>query len=418
MNTISRFVFTLLVLVIVLGAAPTAATAQGAEQARITQIDSSSFPQVTAYVSVTGANGEPIGVDPNRITLLEDGKTIKPSQIRAIGKQTGQAEPLTTLLVIDVSGSMKENGKLDSAKNAAKAYVDQMRPGDQVGVVAFSTHVQYVQPITADRNAIKSSIDQLKPIENTAMYDALSEGVKTLAQASGRKTIIALTDGMDNSSSTNADNVVSSIGPSGLTISTIGFGDPSLGTLQYAGLDEARLKSIADRTGGLYAAASDGDALKKIYERYARTLQNEYAITFTSLTQLRDGVNRSLSVSLVAPNGAPINTQSKYNPGGVVPEIPKVPAGLPIFPIALAGLILLLLAPTIITRAGGFRGLNKSGGRIRLGTSSTAFSKSPPPAGRLANARSAVKKFFSGIGRKKKSRVRILDAGQPPLRTR
>ncbi len=418
MNTISRFVATLLFIVIFLAAIPTLAIAQGNEQARITQVDASNFPKVTAYVSVTGPNGEPIGIDPNRITLFEDGKPIKPDQIRAIGKQTGQVEPLTTLLVIDVSGSMNENGKLDAAKNAARAYVDQMRQGDQTGVVAFSTQVQYVQPITADRNAIKSSIDKLRPIENTAMYDALAEGVKILGQASGRKAIIALTDGMDNASSTNADSVVSSIGPSGLTISTIGFGDPSLGTSQYAGLDEARLKSIADRTGGIYASANDADALKRIYERYARTLQNEYAISFTSLTRLRDGVNRSLSVSLVAPSGAPINAQGKYNPGGVVPEIPKIPSGLPIFPIALAALILLLLAPAIITRAGGLTALNKRGGRIRLGTSSTAFSKTPPPAGRLANARSAVKKLIGSIGRKKKSRVRILDASPQRMRTR
>jgi hypothetical protein len=223
---------------------------------------------------------------------------------------------------------------------------------------------------------------------------------------------------MDNASATNADNVVSSIGPSGLTISTIGFGNSALGTSQYAGLDEPRLRSIADRTGGLYAAANDAEALKRIFERYARTLQNEYAISFTSLTRLRDGVNRSLSVSLVAPSGAPINAQSKYNPGGVVPEIPRIPTGLPIFPIALAGLILLLLAPTIIARAGGLTGLNKRGGRIRLGTSSTAFSKTPPSGGRLANARSTVKKLLGGIGRKKKSRVRILDASPQRMRTR
>ncbi len=42
--------------------------------------------------------------------------------------------PLTTMLVMDISGSMNENGKIDGAKAAAKAYVDQMRPGDQAGL--------------------------------------------------------------------------------------------------------------------------------------------------------------------------------------------------------------------------------------------------------------------------------------------
>jgi Mg-chelatase subunit ChlD len=172
MKSILRFVPTLLFALVFVGAMPSLVNAQGNEQARITQVDSSGFPKVTVYVSVTGPNGEPIGIDSNRITLFEDGKQIKPDSIRAIGKQSGQVEPLTTLLVMDVSGSMNENGKLDAAKNAAHAYIDQMRQGDQVGIVAFSTKVQYVQPITADRNALKSSIDTLHLIENSAMYDA------------------------------------------------------------------------------------------------------------------------------------------------------------------------------------------------------------------------------------------------------
>lgn len=418
MKTISRFALAILFFTILLVATASNLVAQGNEQARITQVDSSSFPKVTVYVSVTGPNGEPIGVDPNRITLMEDGKPIKPDQIRAIGKQTGQVEPLTTLLVIDVSGSMNEGGKLDAAKNAARAYVEQMRQGDQIGIVAFNSQVQYVQPVTADRNAAKSAIDKLNASENTAMYDALSQGVKVLGQTSGRKTIIALTDGMDNRSSSNADQVVSSIGPAGLSISLIGFGDPNLGTAQFGGIDEPRLKSLSDRTGGLYAFAKDADALKKIYERYARALQNEYAITFTSLTSLRDGVNRSLSVSLATPSGAPINAQGKYNPGGVVPEVARIPSGVPIFPIALAGLILLLFAPAIISRAGGAMGLGKSEGRIRLGTSSTAYSKPESKGGRLASARTSIKKLVSRIGKKKKPRVRIYDASPQRVRTR
>lgn len=420
MKIISRFILAFALLsVLLLSAIPSMALAQGSEQARITQVDASNFPKVTVYVSVTGPNGEPIGIDPNRITLTEDGKAIKPDQVRAVGKQTGQVEPLTTLLVIDVSGSMNEGGKLDAAKNAARAYIDQMRPGDQAGLVAFNSQVQYVQPLTADKNALKSAIDRLSANENTAMYDALSQGVKILGQTPGRKSIIGLTDGMDNRSTSNPDQVVSGIGPAGLSISLIGFGDPTLGTGQLGGIDEPRLKSLADRAGGLYAYANDADALKKIYEQYARVLQNEYAITFTSLTHLRDGVNRSLAVTLAAPSGAPINAQGKYNPGGVVPEVAKIPTALPIFPTALAALILFLLAPAIITRAGQGFGWNKRGGRIRLGTSSTAYAKTTTKGGtKFAKAKGSIGKFFSGIGKRKKPRVRIYDASEQRLRTR
>lgn len=391
----------------------TSATAQGNEQAHITQVDASNFPKVTLYVSVTGPNGEPIGVDASRITLYEDGKLIKPESIRATSKATGQGESLTTLLVIDVSGSMNENGKLEAAKNAARAYVDQMRPGDQAGVIAFNDRAQYVQAITSDKNALNGAIGKLTAQDNTAMYDALAQGVGTLESVSGRKTIIVMTDGMDNRSSNNADNVISRIGPAGLTISTIGFGDPSLGTSQYAGIDEPRLRSLADRAGGLYAYANDAASLRKIYERYARALQNEYALTFTSLTNLRDGVNRSLKVSMAAPSGAPISAQGKYNPGGVVPELGKIPVAAPVFLIGLTLLLALLLLPGIVTRAGGTLGMNKRGGRIRL------TDPSRPDGGRATGIGASLRQMLGGLGKPKKtSRIKLSEPSQSPPRVR
>lgn len=389
-------------------AIPSSVKAQGNPQARITQVDSSSFPKVTVYVSVTGPNGEPVGVDAARIALYENGKLIKPDSVRAVGSGTGQAEPLTTLLVIDTSGSMNESGKLEAAKNAARAYVEQMRPGDQVGVLAFNDKTQYVQPITSDKNALNAAIGKLTAQDNTALYDALSQGVKTLAPVSGRKTIIAMTDGMDNRSSTNADHVISGIGPAGLTISTVGFGDPALGTSQYAGLDEPRLKALAERSGGLYAYANDAGSLRKIYEQYARVLQNEYAIAFSSLTDLRDGVNRSLTVSLAAPSGVPISTEGKYNPGGVVPESSKIPTSAPIFAIGLLILLALLLLPAIITRASGLFGGQPRGSRVRL------TDPTKPGGGGMHGLTASFRNMFGGMAKSKKtSRVKLSEPSQP-----
>lgn len=417
MNKYSRFFAALAGLILL--ALPASVNAQGNEQARITQVDSSAFPQVTVYVSVTGPNGEPVPVDASRLTLYENGKQIKPESVRATGTATGQSAPVTTLLVIDTSGSMNENGKLEAAKNAARAYVDQMRPGDQVGVLAFNDKVQYVQPVTSDKNALNTAIGKLTAQDNTAMYDALGQGTKTLASASGRKAIIALTDGMDNRSSTNADNVIAGIGPAGLTISTIGFGDPGLGTSVYAGLDEARLRSLADRAGGLYAAANDAASLRKIYEQTARQLQNEYAVTFNSQTSLRDGLNRSLTLSLAAANGAPVSAQGRYNPGGVVPESSKIPTTAPVFLIGMVALLALLLVPGALAWARARTGGQSRGGRIRM------TDPSKPNGGGMRGFTSGISSFFSGLGKNKKpatpatpaSRIKLSEpsqSSQPP----
>ena len=169
-----------------------AQTPTPAPQIRITQVDNSKFPQVTVYVSVTDANGQPVGVDPSAIQISENGQVMKTtaSATSVNGQTTNGPGQLTTLLVIDVSGSMATANKLTQAKAAAEAYINQMRPGDQAGVVAFDTHVSIVQAITTDHQALTKAIDSLQPGTDTAMFDALINGEQLLANVSGRKAIL------------------------------------------------------------------------------------------------------------------------------------------------------------------------------------------------------------------------------------
>ncbi len=375
MRKTSRLILTLgMLLVLMAWSVPTtfAQSTTDGTQIKITQVDNSKFPQVTVYVSVTNAAGEPVGVDPSTIQISENGQVMQQSDVSG-GKQGGVG-PLTTMLVIDISGSMNVGGKLDGAKAAAKTYVDQMRPGDQAGLIAFDTHNTYVQKLTQDHTALKTAIDGLKTGSDTAMFDAVVTGEDALKDVSGRKAIIVLTDGLDNRSTHNTNDVISDISKSGLSISTIGLGDPTTKSLQ--GLDEAGLKSLATQAGGAYSSASDPTALTSLFEQYGRTLQSEYAITYTSPSALRDGVNRNLTVSLTGP--AAVTTQSKYNPGGVLPEVSG--QSWLLFGGILVGLVVLLLIPTLIgligSRGGGGIGGGRKKGRIKLTDQQAASSPS------------------------------------------
>ena len=312
-------------------------------QVQVTQVDESQFPRIKVYVSVTDAAGEPVGVAPSRLVLSENGGAITPEEISG----QGEIGLLTTLLIMDVSGSMNEAGKLEAAKAAARAYVDQMRPGDQIGLVTFNTEINYAQPITTDRAAVAKAISSLKAGEDTAMYDALAQGVQILSRVEGRKAILGLTDGLDNRSTHTVSQVIEQVGPSGLSISTIGLGDPSQLKISNAGLDEAALKGLAERAGGAYGYADDPDSLRSLYERFGRVLQNEYVLTFTSPNALRDGVNRSLTVRLA---DAGVSAQAAYNPGGVVPEAPNRNSWM-LFGAALAVLLALLFVPVLAGRS-------------------------------------------------------------------
>lgn len=323
-------------------------------QVNITQVDSSQFPSVTVYISVTDAHGEPMGVEAERLLLLEDGQELLLDQLQGTAEAV---EAVTTLLVFDVSGSMNHAEKLTTAKAAAHAFVEQMRPGDRVGLLSFNTAVNYVQPITSDQSALRSAIDTIVAEGDTAMYDAMVEAVNILATVTGRKAIIALTDGMDNRSKHVLEDVTASIGPAGLSISTVGLGDPRYHEENLTGLDVPALQTLASQAGGQYAFASDPVSLTALYERYARVMQSEYMITYTSPAGLRDGLTRKLTVTLTDAGNAA--QQATYNPGGLMPEVGE-PASLLFFLGALAALIALSLLPSIFGRGAALLGIGRA----------------------------------------------------------
>lgn len=334
-----RFIIALLVAMLLAAPVVMPTYAQQPQlQIHITQVDTSTFPMVTVYLSVTDAYGEPVGIDPTLLQIYENGVAVEGSQIEG----AGEVGRLSTLLVMDVSGSMNMAGKLEAAQAAAQAYIDLMRPGDQVGLLTFNTETSYVQALTQDADVLSASIASLTAEEDTAMYDALVEGVALLGETTGRKAILVLTDGLDNRSEMGEMDVLAAIGPEGLSISTIGLGDPSHGDATNAGLDVPGLMSLASDAGGAFSYANDQESLTALYASLARTLQSEYILTYTSPSELRDGFQRELTVALL---DQPFTSQAAdYNPGGLIPEVDDtLPPGL--FTGMLVLLLLLLFLP-------------------------------------------------------------------------
>ena len=352
-------VFTLATFLAYLASTAFSPAGQGGLNIQITQIDTSQFPRVTFYVSVTDANGEPFAVDASRFIIKENGVEIPLDQVEGIGEVGG----ITTILVTDTSDSMNAAGKMDAAKAAAHEFVNRMRDIDQTGLVAFNTQVDTVQEITSDQEALHSAIDSLEAVSQTAMYDALLTAINQLDGVEGRKAIIVLTDGLDNRSSGNEDTVINQIGPAGFSISAIGLGVPAEQLDELTGIDEEALQSLADRAGGVYAFADDEESLTRLYGTYAVSLQSEYSITYTSPSALRDGVNRALSVEL-AESGESVAAggETRYNPGGLVPEVEQ-PASWPLFAGLVAALAALVIIPMAIPslRGGSAQGGSKGG---------------------------------------------------------
>ena len=347
-NKKSLLIGSLLLLTGVLAACQPAprVESEGAYTLQITQIDTTNFPLVNVYISILDANGEPQVINTCKLQLLENGQPINNQNIQG----TGDVDELTTLLAIDNSGSMNHADKLNTSKEVANEYLNQMRGGDQIGIITFNTKVNTVQDVTGDKELLEKAIDGITANGDTAMYDALVSAVEILNPLPGRKAIIVLTDGMDNQSTADPDEALASIGFGGLSISTVGFGQIPENEEEadvYSGIDETTLRYIAENAGGKYGNAEDKAQLSLLYDQMRRSLQSEVVISYVTPLDLRDGVLRALTVTLADRySGIGGESQTSFNPGGLVPEVAQ-PASWFTFAIILAVLVILLFVPVV-----------------------------------------------------------------------
>ncbi len=109
------------------------------------------------------------------------------------------------------------------------------------------------------------------------------------------------------------------------------------------------MKRIADESGGRYGLAENREQLSALYASFGESMRSEYELTYRSPYGLRNGVNRSLSVTMHSPLGASVQpgASTSYNPGGLIPEVPVSGSWL-IFLAMLAFLGLLAVVPMLI----------------------------------------------------------------------
>lgn len=331
----------LVVLLIVASALARPAPAPlGAGQARVEQVDAGAYPEITLYVSAADAAGNPrLGLGPDDFAIAEDGA---PVEITGFGGLGGEA--LTSVLVIDRSGSMDEDDKIDGAREAAEAFVELMRPQDRAALVAFNDDVDLAQRFTSDQGALRDAIDRLDAEDGTALYDAVVAGVDQLRDEPGRRLLLVLSDGQDSSASADPrdwyagsqrslDEAIAYAEAAGQPVVVVGLGER--GSTGDDGIDEAVLRQIADATGGRYLYAPEADELASLYAGLAADVQREYRLTYVSPRPFYDGTRRDIAISVggVAAAGA-------YTERHLINVVSSSVAGVALL-LPLAGLLVL-----------------------------------------------------------------------------
>jgi Tol biopolymer transport system component len=181
---------------------------------------------------------------------------------------TPQANESDILLVVDRSGSMADNNKLNDAKAAVTTFANLTNaPPDQLGLVSFSTSATLDQPLTTNKAAVISATQALAAGGSTridlALLQARLELTSTRHIISHAKIIILLTDGLQ--SQTGNDPVLAEAAAAkaeGATIFTIGLGPD---------VDASLLQQVATSPAHYFFAPS-GAQLQAIYEQISAAI--------------------------------------------------------------------------------------------------------------------------------------------------
>jgi VWFA-related protein len=102
-------------------------------------------------------------------------------------------------LVLDMSGSVR-GAKLDALKDAARAFLDGLREGEQAALVAFREEVLLLEPFTADRARVQRALVRAQPRGSTALCDAVYAALRLREPSASRTAMVVFSDGVDNMS--------------------------------------------------------------------------------------------------------------------------------------------------------------------------------------------------------------------------
>lgn len=200
--------------------------------------------------------------------------------------------PVSIVLALDSSGSMKPFAA--AAQDAARTFVAAVRPLDQLAMTTFADGVTLVHGFSSDRAESLHGIDSYVATGGTALYDSLSDGLTQLAARDGRRVLVVVSDGRDENAASNGPgsrrqwaDVLAQARAIDATVYPIGLGSK---------VDVARLKQLAELTGGDAFFASQVSDLPRHYLRIVEAMRRSYVVGYTSTNPARDGAWRKVEI--------------------------------------------------------------------------------------------------------------------------
>ncbi|MBS1818397.1 MAG: VWA domain-containing protein [Acidobacteria bacterium] len=263
---------------------------------------------VVLPVTVTDRSGRLVDDLPREAFAVYD-----EGQRQTIEAFSREDSPVSIALVIDSSGSM--NSKMGEVVAATLAFARSSHPEDQLLVVEFNERVRDAldgRGITAsDLPALERALQGLRPAGQTALYDALTDGLDHLERAEhARRVLVLVSDGGDNASTATLGAVLERARRSNVTLYAIGLYDEDA-----RDTNPGVLKQLAEATGGTRFLPKSPGRMLAACQQIAREIRASYTVGYAP--PARDGRYHHLRVEVTGSGhqGLRVRTRPGYVAG-------------------------------------------------------------------------------------------------------
>jgi len=231
-----------------------------------------------------------LAVDLERTKILEEGgRTYLQVGLQGIKREAPKRPPLNVALVIDRSGSMGDEGKLEAVKQAAVKFVEGITSSDFLAVVCYDDAVQVLFPSgkVGGKTQVKQLIWGLRPGGGTNIYAGLRAGYRELRKHyrdEGVNVVLLLSDGQVTVGVQDLPSfrrLARGAFEEGLTTTAIGVG------LEF---NEELMLEVARAGKGNYHFIQDAASIDEIFQQEFQALTHIVAKALRLRIKLHDQV--------------------------------------------------------------------------------------------------------------------------------
>ncbi len=256
---------------------------------------------VEVYASVLDARGEPVvGLTSDDFIIEEDGRR---QQVQTFAASDF---PLSLAIAVDRSFSLSQ-ARLTQVVYAVQRLLGELRDEDRVTLLAIGSEVDVLTPLSADHRAAYDALSGLTPWGTTPLFDATTQAIERVQDASGRRALILVTDGDDRYSASTAAEMVANARRHDVLVYPVSLRR----TLSPV------LVELADVTGARATAVPRLESLPAALSAIAGELRRQYLLGYVPAAAgapTSAGAWRSISVRVIKP-GLRVRARDGYYAG-------------------------------------------------------------------------------------------------------